>query len=258
MRAHRTAPGELDVPFRDRWRWSRFAWPGAGVVGIGLIALLLAQDAVVQLPTVDGEGNIPGGEQLERGSGAWPVRTEGRFAVPKRKSEGSAGESDRTKPRAFSGYVVSGKPLLPVNNNDRRVTGGSADSGRRDRSQAGEFGGEWYYAKPAKSADGEGMCPPVYIDMEISESRGEVTGKYSARYMVGERPISPFVEFEFTGAVREPAADLEWSGLGGAAGRVRLTLLSARSLRVEWSADKVGQETGLASGTATLMRRGLR
>jgi hypothetical protein len=100
------------------------------------------------------------------------------------------------------------------------------------------------------------MCPPVYIDMEISESRGEVTGKYSARYLVGERPISPFVEFEFAGAVREPAADLEWSGAGAAAGRVRLTLLSARSLRVEWSADKLGQEMGLASGMATLVRRG--
>ena len=256
MRAHTTAPGELYAPIGDRRRWSRFAWPGAGVVGIGLIALFLAQDAAVQGPTGDGEGNVPTGEQLERESGAWPVRTEGQLTVRNRKAEGSVGEPDRTEPPAFSGYVESGKSLLSAKSNDRRVTGGGADSKRRDRSQAGGFGGEWYYAKPAKSGDGDGMCPPVYIDMEISESRGEVTGKYSARYLVGERPISPYVDFEFTGAVLEPAADLEWTGLGGAAGRVRLKLLSARSLRVEWSADKVGQEMGLASGMATLVRRG--
>jgi curved DNA-binding protein CbpA len=254
MRAHRTAPGELYVPISEKRRWSRFAWPGAGVVGIGLIALFLSQDAAVQRPTGDGEGNVPVGEQLERGSGAWPVRTEGQVTIRNRKAEGR--EPDRTEPPAFSSYVELGKPLLPVNNNDKHVTGGGADSERKYRSQAGGFGGQWYYAKPAKSADAEGMCPPVYIDMEISESRGEVTGKYSARYMVGERPISPFVDFEFTGAALEPAVDLEWTGLGGAAGRVRLTLLSARTLRVEWSADKVGQGMGLASGMATLVRRG--
>jgi hypothetical protein len=256
MRAHRTAPGERQVPFGNGRRWSWFAWPGAGMLGIGLIALFLAQDAAVQRRTGDGGGNVPVGEQLERGSGAWPVRTEGQLTMRSGKAEGNVGESGRTKPPAFSGHVASGKPVLPVNKNDGHVSGGGADSERRNLSQAGEFGGEWYYAKPAKPEGADGMCPPVYIDMEISESRGEVTGKYSARYLVGERPISPFVEFEFAGAVREPAADLEWSGAGAAAGRVRLTLLSARSLRVEWSADKVGQEMGLASGMATLVRRG--
>jgi curved DNA-binding protein CbpA len=229
MRARRTAPGELYVPINEERRWSRFAWPGAGVMGLGLIALFLSQDAAVQRPTGDGDGIVSAGEQPQRGSGAWPARSEGRFAVPNRN---------------------------PVDLNGTHITEGGADSGRTNRSQAGKFGGEWYYAKPAKSGDGDGMCPPIYIDVEISESRGKVTGKYSARYAVGERPISPFVEFEFTGAVHQRAADLEWSGLGGAAGRVRLKLLSARSLRVEWSADKVGQGMGLASGIATLVRRG--
>lgn len=255
-RAYRTASGGVDVPFHDKWRWSRFAWPGAGIVGLGLIALFLSQDAAVQRPTGDGEGIVSAGEQLERGPGAWPVRTEGQFTVRNRKAEGSVGEPDGTEPSAFSSYVELGKPLLPPDNNDRRVTGGGGDSERSDHSQAGGFGGQWYWAKSAKSWDGDGMCPPVYIDIEISESRGQVKGKYSARYMVGERPISPYVDFEFTGAVREPAADLDWTGSGGAAGRVRLKLLSARSLRVEWSADKLGQGMGLASGMATLVRRG--
>src|ERR1035438_9531548 len=94
MRAHRTAPGELQVPFSNGRRWSWFAWPGAGMLGIGLIALFLAQDAAVQRPTGDGGGNVPAGEQLERGSGAWPVRTEGQLTMRSRKAEGTVGGSD--------------------------------------------------------------------------------------------------------------------------------------------------------------------
>ena len=234
------------MPFRDGPRWGRFAWPGAGVLGIALIALFLAQDAAVQRPTGDGEGYVSAAEP-DRESGAWPVRTEARLAIPSRVAQDNAGKSDTTKPEASPEYIEE---------NDRRMTEGRSDSGVTDGSQAGSFGGGWYFSKAVKSRHASGMCPPVYIDMEISESRGEVTGKYSARYLVGERPISPFVEFQFAGAVRESAADLGWSGSGGAAGRVRLTLLSARQLRVEWTADQVGAEMGLASGMATLVRRG--
>ena len=75
----------------------------------------------------------------------------------------------------------------------------------------------------------------------------------------GDRAAAfPAAGARFAGAVREPAADLAWSGPGGAAGRVRLTLVSPRSMRVEWSADKVGEEMGLGSGVATLVRRGPR
>ena len=236
MRAHGTVAGDLYVPIQER-RWSRYAWPGAGVVGIGLIVLFLGQDVAVQRPIGDGEGNVLAGEQSESGAGAWPVRTEGQIPVWNRKAEPD-------------------QPPFPANNNDKRVMGGHAGFGPMNRPEAGGFGGEWYYAAPAKLAGPEGMCPPMYVDVEISESRGEVEGKYSARYQVGERAISPFVEFEFTGSAREPAANLKWSGSGGAAGSVRLTLLSARSMRVEWSADSLGQQMGLASGMATLVRRG--
>jgi hypothetical protein len=247
------AARELDGPFRDGRHWSRFAWPAAGVLGMGLITLFLAQDAAVQRPTGDGAGSAPGAQQ-GRESGAWPVRTEGRYAVPDRKETGGSGKPDAGMP-AFSG---SGGVHRPRSSGKRRkpVPGGGEGPGRTDGAPAVKFGGEWYYAKPAKLADPDGMCPPVYIEMEISQSMGKVAGKYSARYVVGERSISPFVEFQFAGAVREPAADLEWSGPGGAAGRVQLTLLSARSVRVEWSADRVGMEMGFAAGRATLVRRG--
>jgi curved DNA-binding protein CbpA len=252
MRAHRMAAEELAVSFNSERRWGRLAWPAAGLLGIGLIGLFLAQDAAVQHPSVDGE--VAAGGHLGDEAGAWPVRTEGRPTVTDRK-EGGAREPGGTKAGDFPNYMGPGERLLPPDYSDRRGRGGGTGSERTDGTPAGKFGGEWYFAKPAKIADGEGICPPMYIDVEISESRGEVRGSYSARYMVGERKISPFVEFEFAGTVREPAADLDWSGAVGAKGRVRLRLLSARSLRVEWSADQVGQEMGLASGMATLARR---
>jgi hypothetical protein len=120
------------------------------------------------------------------------------------------------------------------------------------------FGGEWFYARPAKRTDSGGLYPPEYIDVEISETRGNVKGKYSAKYAVADRPISPFVFFEFAGSARPPSANLKWSGSGGTVGHVRLTLLSARLLRVDWSTDQPGEEEGLISGTAILLRRELR
>ena len=121
--------------------------------------------------------------------------------------------------------------------------------------EGGGFGGEWFYAQPAKRAESQDVYPPEYIDVEIRETRGNVKGQYAAKYSVVGRPISPFVFFEFGGSARPPSAELEWSGSGGTAGHVRLTLLSARFLRVDWSTDQPGEEQGLISGTATLMRR---
>jgi hypothetical protein len=123
--------------------------------------------------------------------------------------------------------------------------------------EGGGFGGEWFYAQPAKRAESQDVYPPEYIDVEISETRGNVKGQYAAKYSVVGRPISPFVFFEFGGSARPPSADLKWSGSDGTAGHVRLTLLSARLLRVDWSTDQPGEEQSLISGTATLQRREL-
>jgi curved DNA-binding protein CbpA len=134
-------------------------------------------------------------------------------------------------------------------------TGRAAARERLPGREGGGFGGEWFYAQPAKRADSQDLYPPEYIDVEISDTRGNVKGMYSAKYSVAGRPISPFVFFEFGGSARPPSANLKWSGSGGVAGHVRLTLLSARSLQVDWSTDRPGEEQGLISGTATLLRR---
>jgi hypothetical protein len=134
-------------------------------------------------------------------------------------------------------------------------TGRAAPRERLPGREGGGFGGEWFYAQPAKRADSQDLYPPEYIDVEISDTRGNVKGMYSAKYSVAGRPISPFVFFEFGGSAHPPSANLKWSGSGGVAGHVRLTVLSARSLQVDWSTDQPGEEQGLISGTAILLRR---
>lgn len=253
--SHRTRAEEREARFGRDSRWSRFAWPGAGLIGIGLAVVFLAQDGAVQRPAGTGEGR-PAGEQMaaDSGSGAWPVRTGGRLAARAPKLESAGDQADPLNP-AGSGTddTAPGRPHAVASEYDNRMTPG-AYSRRAEAASTGEMAGAWYYAKPGKLDDVEGMCPPVYIDLEIAETGGRMSGKYSARYQVGGRAISPFVEFEFAGKAGQ-AAELGWKGSGGAAGRVRLTLVSPRQLRVEWNADQVGEELGLASGRATLVRR---
>jgi curved DNA-binding protein CbpA len=255
MRAPKMAQSGADLPFGNPRSRSRLAWPIAGLAGIGLIALFLGQEIADQRqPTVQ-ESNVSARTLREPESGAWPGRRGERLAPSKRQTEGDAGNSSASNPEILSGDTDVQKPTSSGIDNDASIAADGWNTGQPDRLLAGGFGGQWYYAKPATLGDLGGMCPPVYVDMEISESLGTVTGKYSARYVVGERMISPFVKFEFAGPVREPKANLEWTGPGGAAGWMRLTLLSARALQVEWSANTIGKEMGLGSGTAMLVRR---
>jgi curved DNA-binding protein CbpA len=161
-----------------------------------------------------------------------------------------------TQQLAGEGNISSGVPQEDVAGaRSGWSTGRAAPRKALPSRESAGFAGAWFYAQPAKRADSGDLYPPEYIDVEISETEGNVKGMYSAKYSVAGRPISPFVFFEFGGSARPPSANLKWSGSGGVAGHVRLTLLSARSLQVDWSTDQPGEEQGLISGTATLLRR---
>ena len=136
-------------------------------------------------------------------------------------------------------------------------TGRDAPRERLPNRESVGFGGEWFYAQPARPTGARDLYPPEYIDVEIGENGGNLKGKYSAKYSVMGRPISSFVFFEFGGSGLPPSANLKWRGSGKVGGNVHLTLVSARLLRVEWSTDRAGEEQSLVSGTATLVRREL-
>ena len=91
--------------------------------------------------------------------------------------------------------------------------------------------------------------------MRVSEESGILRGRYRARYYIADRATSPTVMFQFEGRAGTDGASLPWKGIGGSRGEVTLRLLGGSTLQVEWVATQMGNELGLISGTATLVRR---
>lgn len=114
--------------------------------------------------------------------------------------------------------------------------------------------GEWLFL-PQPGASRNGLYPPEFIELRVTEEGEVLRGKYRARYRVGDRAISPNVAFEFEGRASEATAQLPWVGPGGSRGEVILRLLTAGSLEVTWTVHELGNELGLISGTATLVRK---
>jgi hypothetical protein len=114
--------------------------------------------------------------------------------------------------------------------------------------------GEWLFL-PQPSARSDGLYPPEYIELRVTEESGSVHGKYRARYRITDRAISPTVAFEFRGQPEENGARLPWFGPGGSSGEVTLHLLTSGALEVTWVSNQIGSELGLISGTATLVRK---
>jgi len=117
------------------------------------------------------------------------------------------------------------------------------------------FAGRWLYLRPSLPPVSKELYPPDYIETVIFEDDGKLRGRYQARYVVADRPISPEVSFQFQGAAAGDSATLQWTGGGGARGEVQLRQVSQDSLEVKWFATELGKHFGLASGTAVLVRR---
>jgi len=118
------------------------------------------------------------------------------------------------------------------------------------------FDGLWVYLKPAKSALGYNTYPPEFIELNVRVAGGVLRGRYSARYQVADRPISPEVRFQFEGAPSDSSpASFEWTGNGGSRGEVRLTKVGDQQIQVIWFTTEPGPQMGLSSGSATLIRR---
>ncbi len=116
------------------------------------------------------------------------------------------------------------------------------------------FAGEWLYA-PSPRTQHTGLYPPEYIELRIDETSGFLRGRYRARYRVSDQAISPAVSFQFEGLASPEGTRLPWRGGGGSSGEVSLRPLPSGALEVSWVATELGQELGLISGTAVLVRK---
>jgi hypothetical protein len=113
--------------------------------------------------------------------------------------------------------------------------------------------GRWLFVASASTK--HSGYPPDYIELTLTENAGMLHGRYQARYRVSDRAISPNVSFRFDGRTGADGGMLPWNGSGGAKGEVTLRLLPTGSLEIDWVAHQLGQEQGLISGTATLVRK---
>ncbi len=114
------------------------------------------------------------------------------------------------------------------------------------------FAGHWFFSRDVSRREAT-LYPPEMIEVAIREENGTLRGKYRGRYRVTDRPISPDVNFEFTGPAGEgETAELGWSG-AEAEGRIRLTGITPVSMEVRWWATRMGA-LDLTSGTAVLIR----
>jgi curved DNA-binding protein CbpA len=112
--------------------------------------------------------------------------------------------------------------------------------------------GTWLYVPPAEPSPNE-LYPAEYIELVISDNHGSLSGRYRARYRVPDRALSPEVDFRFH--TNSPAPDkVPWTGNGGAKGEMRLRMLSANRLAIEWFTSQFGAQLTLGSGTAVLVR----
>ncbi len=119
----------------------------------------------------------------------------------------------------------------------------------------GRWAGTWVYVPLPLTSGSMALYPPDYIEMVISEHNGSIRGRYRARYLITDRAIPSEVRFQFEGEAERDAAHLNWTGVGGARGEVRLRLVSDHSLEVNWTALELGNQMGLVSGTSVLTRR---
>ena len=113
--------------------------------------------------------------------------------------------------------------------------------------------GDWVFVPVAEAR--EGAYPPEFIELRLREHAGAMRGSYRARFRVADRAISPNVAFQFEGRTGADGGVLPWNGAGGSQGEVTLRLLANGNLLVAWEADRLGEELGLISGAATLVRR---
>ena len=119
------------------------------------------------------------------------------------------------------------------------------------------FGGFWFFVKGQEDKKNPQLYPPEFIEATIVEQNGQVRGHYRSRYRIVDRDISPDVTFDFNGTVNlaSNTVTADWTGPGGARGELVMKLVSEHSMKVDWSADRLGTIQGLTSGTASLTRR---
>jgi hypothetical protein len=118
------------------------------------------------------------------------------------------------------------------------------------------FAGRWLYAAGPSPKTEQGRYIAADVELVLTQDQGNLTGTYWGRYRSSDQATSPEVRFRLKGpAPSGTQAKLRWTSSDGAQGEAELQLLSGSLMTLNWWATKTGDQTGLASGTARLVRQ---
>lgn len=245
-------------------------WTFSGYSARGPQAVSVARAGPVQLepPRPTAESREVNAQSRRRQSGAG-ARAGSRAAVVSERQEQDTEELRRALRQAeaerdailaqaarlrlsLKDIARAGEEAAPAGEGARPLPG--ASPARTLPPESPRLAGTWFYIPQTVDFASKDVYPPEYIDLTISEENGIVRGRYWARYRVPDRAISPEVFFRFQGEANESGV-FSWTGRGGAHGEIRLRLISDETLEVVWLASELGQQMGLGSGTAVLIRQ---
>jgi len=248
-------PGVSHAPWPPNWFWTA----AGAVVVLSLLSLLLREaphaPQARQIETTEAARTAPAKQPVRRaapqhfrarmsGGREPPAETnpDGEPSPEPPPSTGSRPEIESSPTAASSGHPAEAsfpaiQPVQPAGAPARPT-----------------MSGEWLFV-PSAHSKGAGLYPPEYIELRVTEEGGMLHGRYRARYRIADQAISPTVSFQFAGPADGDGASLPWIGAGGAKGEVSLRLINSRAMQVSWVATQMGEELGLISGTATLVRR---
>ena len=270
------------LPWIQRFS-SKLAWSGAIVISvIGLIWLASDNSAGVPAHAADAATPNPaslmaapsqgpstsarrGAERAASSAEINQLRAELRAAVTERDSALRELSKLRGSPSPSSIRIPEPPEIRPTVSVAELPSAPAAHApalpvptaARAEKPANHQLAGFWFYVKPTlgQMNKNQALYPPEYIEATIVEDGNGLRGSLRARFEIVDRPISPDVNFTFTGTQNGAQATGPWTGGGGAKGEITLKLLSDNSVKIDWLASNLGTHPGLSSGTAILTRR---
>jgi curved DNA-binding protein CbpA len=251
-----------DARRRRRAAW-RTAAALAGVMGLLLFCALMPSIPPVRKPIIPADANprpLPAPGTRRRAGAPSPPAAAAQEAA--QEAAHDAVHQGDAPTQVLSGYspAAENRPWeapSPANPDHTPVREAMRAPNAAGDGPPGEgpngFSGDWVFVPAAETQDS--AYPPEFIELRLREHAGAMRGSYRARYRVADRAISPNVAFQFEGRTGAKGCVLPWLGPGGSQGEVTLRLLANGNLQVAWEADRLGEELGLISGAATLVRR---
>ena len=235
----------------------------AGVMGLLLFCALMPSIPPVRKPVIQADANphpLPAPGARRRARAPSPPAAAAQEAAQETADDAVhhrdaptqvlAGYRPAAEDRPWEGPSPANPDHTPV----REAMRAPIAAGDRPPGEAPNgLSGDWVFVPAAETQDS--AYPPEFIELRLREHAGAMRGSYRARYRVADRAISPNVAFQFEGRTGAEGCVLPWLGPGGSQGEVTLRLLANGNLQVAWEADRLGEELGLISGAATLVRK---